>query len=70
MVFRVIGGVVVCGFALYGLVRYLERPRAMEVVEHWPDPKHGAEAEPKPVEGSTESVVGQATHEGPAAEAS
>ena len=24
--FKVIGGVVICGFALYGLVKYLERP--------------------------------------------
>lgn len=70
MVFRVIVGVVVCGFTLYGLLRYLERQQEKEAVEHRPDPKLGAKAEPKPVEGATESVVGQATHEGPAAEAS
>lgn len=68
--FRVIGGVAVCGFALYGLLRYLERQQEKEAVEHRPDPKLGAKAEPKPVEGASESVVGQATHEGLAAETS
>ena len=29
--FKFIGGVVMCGFALYGLVKYLERP-VMKVV--------------------------------------
>lgn len=33
--FKVIGGVVVFGFALYGLIRYLERPvfKTIEVPE-------------------------------------
>lgn len=31
--FKLIGGVVVCGFALYGLAKYLKRP-VMNVVIH------------------------------------
>jgi hypothetical protein len=30
--FKVIGGVVICGFALYGLVKYLERPLVKVVI--------------------------------------
>jgi hypothetical protein len=30
--FKVIGGVVICGFALYGLVKYLERPLVTVVI--------------------------------------
>ena len=29
---KVIGGVVICGFALYGLVKYLERPLVKVVI--------------------------------------
>ena len=30
--FKVIGGVVICGFALYGLMKYLERPLVKVVI--------------------------------------
>lgn len=30
--FKMVGGVVVCGFALYGLVKYLERSVVKEVI--------------------------------------
>lgn len=30
--FKFIGGVVMCGFALYGLVKYLERPMLKVVI--------------------------------------
>ena len=31
--FKLIGGVVVCGFSLYGLVKYLERPTVRVVIK-------------------------------------
>lgn len=31
--FKMIGCVVVCGFALYGLAKYLERPVVKEVIK-------------------------------------
>lgn len=31
--FKLIGGVVVCGFALYGLVTYLERTKSEAVIK-------------------------------------
>ena len=48
--FKVIGGVVICGFALYGLVKFLERPLVKVVIN--------AERF-----GTRESVVGQAVED-------
>ena len=39
--FKLIGGAVVCGFALYGLVKYLSRPQ-LEVVIKLDDARQGS----------------------------
>ena len=63
--FKVIGGVVVCGLALYGLVKYLERP-VVKVVIQPERPSGSAEAgsDPPAPQGEggvpTEAMVAEA----------
>lgn len=42
--FKLIGGVVVCGFSLYGLVKYLERPTVRMVIKP-ADAQHAGNAD-------------------------
>ena len=49
--FKFIGGVVMCGFALYGLVKYLERPMVKVVVQS------DGRGTPETAAGKTEEVA-------------
>ena len=72
--FKVIGGVVICGFALYGLVKYLERPLVKVVInaERFRTPKWaaGEEAVDEASPSAGDSAAGEASDAEPIAAAS
>ena len=69
--FKVIGGVVICGFALYGLVKYLERPLVKVVINaerfRTPESAVGEAVEDEAPPPSGNSAAGEASETEPTA---
>ena len=57
--FKLIGGVVVCGFALYGLVTYLSRPKRVAVIKPG-DSRQAGTVDAGAVDASEQTSVGDA----------